>query len=58
MGVHGGTSVAGSFIQTLTAVDVATGSTECLPLVNRAVVEALMRAQSLFLGCCAVLTST
>jgi len=32
---HGGTSVAGSFIQTLTMVDVATGWTECLPLVNR-----------------------
>jgi hypothetical protein len=47
MGVHGVTSVAGLFIQTLTMVDVATGSTECLPLVNRdgiLVVEALMRA--------------
>ena len=42
---HGGTSVAGSFIQTLTLVDVATGWTECLPLVARdgaLVVEALM----------------
>ena len=29
---HGGTSVAGSFIQTLTMVDVATGWTECVPL--------------------------
>ena len=29
---HGGTSVAGSFIQTLTMVDIATGWTECLPL--------------------------
>jgi hypothetical protein len=28
---HGGTSVAGSFIQTLAMVDVATGWTECLP---------------------------
>jgi hypothetical protein len=27
--------VAGSFIQTLTMVDIATGWTECLPLVNR-----------------------
>jgi hypothetical protein len=35
MVAHGGTSVAGSFIQTLTMVDVATGWTECLPLVNR-----------------------
>jgi hypothetical protein len=48
---HGGTSVAGSFIQTLTMVDVATGWTECLPLVNRdgsLVVEAIKRAQGLF----------
>jgi hypothetical protein len=51
MVAHGGTSVAGSFIQTLTMVDVATGWTECLPLVNRdgsLVVEALKRAQNLF----------
>jgi Integrase core domain len=51
MVAHGGTSVAGSFIQTLTMVDVATGWTECLPLVNREgslVVEAIQRAQSLF----------
>ena len=48
---HGGMSVAGSFIQTLTMVDVATGWTECLPLVTREsglVVEAMARAQSLF----------
>ena len=51
MVAHGGTSVAGSFIQTLTMVDVATGWTECLPLVNRdgsLVVEAIKRSQSLF----------
>jgi hypothetical protein len=51
MVAHGGTSVAGSFIQTLTLVDVATGWTECLPLVTREgslVVEAIKRAQSLF----------
>src|SRR3954471_13618634 len=51
MVAHGGTSVAGSFIQTLTMVDVATGWTECLPLVSREgslVVEAINRAQSLF----------
>jgi hypothetical protein len=51
MVAHGGTSMAGSFIQTLTMVDVATGWTECLPLVNRdgsLVVEAIKRAQSLF----------
>jgi hypothetical protein len=48
---HGGTSVAGSFIQTLTMVDVATGWTECIPLVARdggLVAEAIKRAQSLF----------
>jgi hypothetical protein len=51
MVAHGGTSVAGSFIQTLTMVDVATGWTECLPLVQRdgsLVVEALKQGQSLF----------
>jgi hypothetical protein len=51
MVAHGGTSVAGSFIQTLTMVDVATGWTECLPLLTREgalVVEAMKRAQSLF----------
>jgi hypothetical protein len=43
--------VAGSFIQTLTMVDVATGWTECLPLVTRdgsLVVEAMKHVQSLF----------
>ncbi len=51
MVAHGGTSVAGSFIQTLTMVDVATGWTECMPLVTREsglVVLAMERAQSLF----------
>jgi hypothetical protein len=51
MVAHGGTSVGGSFIQTLTMVDVATGWTECLPLLTREgalVVEAMKRAQSLF----------
>ena len=51
MVAHGGTSVAGSFIQTLTMVDVATGWTECLPLLTREsslVVEAINRAKSLF----------
>jgi hypothetical protein len=44
MVAHGGTSVAGSFIQTLTMVDIATGWTECVPLVRRdgaLVVEAI-----------------
>ncbi|SMX56398.1 Putative transposase (fragment) [Bradyrhizobium sp. ORS 285] len=58
MVAHGGTSVAGSFIQTLTMVDIATGWTECLPLVTRdgsLVVEAMTRAQGLFpwVICCA-----
>lgn len=51
MVAHGGTRMAGSFIQTLTMVDIATGWTECLPLVARdgsLVVEAMVRAQSLF----------
>lgn len=51
MVAHGGTSGAGSFIQTLTMVDVATGWTECLPLVTRdgsLVVEAMRHVQSLF----------
>ncbi|MCK1544704.1 DDE-type integrase/transposase/recombinase [Bradyrhizobium sp. 179] len=51
MVAHGGTSVAGSFIQTLTMLDVANGWTECLPLLTREgslVVEAINRAQSLF----------
>lgn len=50
-GAHGGTSVAGSFIQTLTMVDVATGWTECLPLVTLEgglVMRAIERAQNLF----------
>ena len=43
--------MAGSFIQTLTMVDVATSWTECLPLVTResgVVVQAMQRAQRLF----------
>lgn len=51
MVAHGGTSVAGSFIQTLTMTDIATGWTECMPLVARdgsLVVEAMTRAQCLF----------
>src|SRR3984957_11329467 len=51
MVAHGGTSVAGSFIQTLTMVDVATGWTECMPLGTREsglVVQAMERAQNLF----------
>jgi hypothetical protein len=48
---HGGVSVSGAFIQTLTMVDIATGWTECFPLLVREgslVVQAIERAQSLF----------
>lgn len=48
---HGGMSVAGSFIQTLTLVDVVTGWTECFPFLVRdgtLIVQAIQRAQSLF----------
>jgi hypothetical protein len=48
---HGGMSVTGAFIQTLTLVDVATGWTECLPLLVREgplVVRAIERGQTLF----------
>jgi len=48
---HGGTSVAGSFIQTLVLTDVATGWTECVPVVTRSaplVIEAIRSAMVLF----------
>jgi hypothetical protein len=51
MVAHGGTSVAGSFIQTMTMVDIATGWTECAPLLTRdgaLVVEAIKYPQSQF----------
>src|SRR5260370_397728 len=51
MVAHGGTSVAGSFIQTLTMVDVATRWPECLPLVTRdgaLVINAMKHVQRLF----------
>lgn len=47
---HCGTNTEGSFLYTLTLTDIATGWTECLPLLNRgreAVVAALKRAQLL-----------
>jgi hypothetical protein len=47
---HCGTNTEGSFLYTLTLTDIATGWTECLPLLNRgqeAVVAALKRAQQL-----------
>src|SRR3954466_6156508 len=63
MVAHGGTSVAGSFIQTLTMVDVATGWTECLPLLmltreGSLVVEAITAPRACSPGCYAAWTST
>jgi hypothetical protein len=43
---HCSTSAEGSFLYTLTLTDIATGWTECLPLLNRnqeAVIAALKR---------------
>jgi len=48
---HSGTSAAGGFVQTMVLTDIATGSTECLPLVARSsalVIEALAGAMTLF----------
>lgn len=48
---HCGPHLEGSFLYTLTLTDVATGWTECLPLLHRgqeAVVAALQRARTLF----------
>jgi hypothetical protein len=48
---HGGTTVSGSFLQTMVLTDVATGWTECIPIVVREaemVVHALGRARELF----------
>ena len=61
MVAHGGTSVAGSFIQTPTMVDVATGWTEYMPLVTREsgfVVQAMERAQACSRGLFWAPTST
>lgn len=47
---HCGTNTEGSFLYTLTLTDIATGWTECLPLLSRSqetVVAALKRAQHL-----------
>jgi len=45
---HGGTTVAGSFVQTMVLTDIATGWTECLPVVVRSgelVIKALIAAR-------------
>ena len=48
---HCGTDIEGGYLYTLTLTDIATGWTECLPLVHRsqeAVLAALQRARTLF----------
>jgi hypothetical protein len=48
---HSGPSAAGSFVQTMVLTDIATGWTECVPLVARSgalVIEALATAMELF----------
>jgi hypothetical protein len=48
---HGGASVTGSFVETLVLTDIATGWTECVPIVIREgglVIEAIARARRLF----------
>src|SRR2546421_8906280 len=48
---HCGTDIEGGYLYTLTLTDIATGWTECLPLLHRsqeAVVAALQRARKLF----------
>src|SRR5450432_1587483 len=48
---HCGSSTLGSFLYTLTLTDVATGWTECLPVLNRGreeVLAGLQRARTLF----------
>jgi hypothetical protein len=49
---HSGTSAAGSFVQTMVLTDIATGWTECVPVLLREsslVLDAIMRARRLFL---------
>ena len=48
---HCGTQIEGGYLYTLTLTDIATGWTECLPLMHRsreAVLVALQRARTLF----------
>ena len=48
---HSGVSAAGAFVQTMVLTDIATGWTECVPVLMRAgalVLEALQAAQGLF----------
>lgn len=51
MTAHCGPQVAGNFIQTLALTDVATGWTECVPVLTRdstLVIDAIGRARALF----------
>jgi hypothetical protein len=48
---HGGTSVSGSFVQTVLLTDIATGWTECVPILPREgamVIKAITKAKALF----------
>jgi hypothetical protein len=48
---HCGTNIEGGYLYTLTLTDVATGWTECLPLLHRSqetVLAAMQRARTLF----------
>ncbi|HEX3364376.1 MAG TPA: transposase family protein [Phenylobacterium sp.] len=48
---HSGTSSSGGFIQTLVLTDIATGWTECIPVLLRdssLVIDAIAKAQTLF----------
>jgi len=48
---HSGVSSGGSFVQTLVLTDIATGWTECIPVLLREsglVIDAIMKAQELF----------
>ncbi len=58
---HAGTSAAGSFVQTMVLTDIATGWTECVPVVLRSgelVIEALAVAKVLFPSHCVGSIST
>ena len=48
---HSGVSAAGAFVQTMVLTDIATGWTECVPVLMRAgalALEALQAARELF----------
>jgi hypothetical protein len=58
---HCGPHLSGSFVQTLVLTDIATGWTECIPVLTRdgtLVIDAIAMARELFPFRCAALTST